>query len=141
MEEVAADSVAQPRFHMLLLAIFAALALTLAAVGIYGVMAYSVTQRTQEIGVRMALGAQRPAVLGMILRQGVAVILAGVVFGMAIAWAFTRVLESFLFEVRPRDLASFTSSVFVLITVGLLACYIPARRVTRIDPMEALRHE
>ena len=141
VEDLLAESVTIPRFYMLLVLAFAALALTLAAVGLYGLLNYSVAHRTHEIGVRMALGAERGDVLEMILKQGLALILTGVVLGLAGAWASTRALESLLFQVHPRDAATFGGACLVLIVVGLLACYIPARRATKVDPMVALRHE
>jgi putative ABC transport system permease protein len=140
-EDVLAESVMVPRFYMLLVLAFAALAITLAAVGLYGLLNYSVAHRTHEIGVRMALGAERGDVLGMILKQGFTLILTGVVIGLAGAWASTRALESLLFQVHPRDAATFGGACLVLIVVGLVACYIPARRATQVDPMEALRHD
>jgi len=140
-EDVLAESVMVPRFYMLLVLAFAALALTLAAVGLYGLLNYSVTHRTHEIGVRMALGAERGDVLEMILKQGFTLILTGVVLGVAGAWASTRALESLLFQVHPRDAATFGGACLVLIVVGLLACYIPARRATKVDPIVALKYE
>jgi putative ABC transport system permease protein len=140
-EDLLADSVMVPRFYMLLVLAFAALALTLAAVGLYGLLNYSVTHRTHEIGVRMALGAERGDVLGMILKQGFTLILTGVALGLAGAWALTRALETLLFQVNPRDAITFGGACLVLIVVGLVACYIPARRATKVDPMVALRHE
>ncbi len=140
-EDLLAESVMVPRFYMLLVLAFAALALTLAAVGLYGLLNYSVTHRTHEIGVRMALGAERGDVLAMILKQGLTLILTGVALGLAGAWASTRALESLLFQVHSRDAATFGGACLVLILVGLLACYIPARRATKVDPMVALRHE
>jgi putative ABC transport system permease protein len=140
-EDLLADSVMVPRFYMLLVLAFAALALTLAAVGLYGLLNYSVTHRTHEIGVRMALGAERGDVLGMILKQGFTLILTGVALGLAGAWALTRALETLLFQVHPRDAITFGGACLVLIVVGLVACYIPARRATKVDPMVALRHE
>jgi len=140
-EDLLAESVTVPRFYMLLVLAFAALAITLAAVGLYGLLNYSVTHRTHEIGLRMALGAESGDVLGMILKQGFTLILTGVVLGLAGAWASTRALESLLFQVHSRDAATFGGACLVLILVGLLACYIPARRATKVDPMVALRHE
>jgi putative ABC transport system permease protein len=141
IEDLLSDSVTVPRFYMLLVLAFAALALTLAAVGVYGLLNYSVGSRTHEIGVRMALGAERGDVLEMILRQGLALIMIGVVLGLAGAWASTRALESMLFQVHARDAATFVGACLVLIVVGLLACYLPARRATKVDPMVALRYE
>ncbi len=141
MDDLLADSVAVPRFYMLLVVLFASLALAVAAIGVYGVINYSVAQRTHEIGVRMALGAERSAVLHMVLSRGLGLILAGIGLGLAGAWASTRVLESLLFQVRPNDAFTFLVVALVLIGVGLLACYVPARRATKIDPMEALRYE
>jgi putative ABC transport system permease protein len=141
VEDLLAESVMAPRFYMLLVVAFAALALTVAAVGLYGLLSYSVARRTHEIGVRMALGAERGDVLAMILRQGFTLILIGVVLGLASAWAATRTLESMLFQVHATDAASLGGACLVLIAVGLLACYIPARRATKVDPMVALRYE
>lgn len=141
IEDLLSDSVAVPRFYLLLVIVFATLALLVAAVGIYGTINYSVTRRRHEIGVRMALGAQRGDVLYMIIRQGFTLTLTGVAIGLAASWAPMRLMESLLFGVRPSDAAAFAGASIVLLTVGLAASYIPARRATRIDPMEALRHE
>jgi putative ABC transport system permease protein len=141
MEEVVSDSVAQRRLTMLLLTIFAGAALLLAAVGIYGVIAYGVTQRTQEIGIRMALGAQRGAVLGMIVRQAVVLVVAGIVTGAAGALLLTRLMEGLLFQVKPYDPVTFAVVSGVLAAVAVLASYIPGRRATRVDPVIALRSE
>jgi putative ABC transport system permease protein len=141
IEDLLAESVTVPRFYMLLVLAFAALAITLAAVGLYGLLNYSVTQRTHEIGVRMALGAERGDVLEMILKQGLTLILTGVAIGLAGAWASTHALESLLFQVHPTDAATFGGACLVLIAAGLLAVYIPARRATKVDPMVALRYE
>jgi putative ABC transport system permease protein len=141
MERLISDSVAQPRFNTVLLSAFAALALALAAVGIYGVIAYSVSRRAQEIGVRMALGAQKSDVLRLILKQGMAPAVAGAVLGLVGAWAATRLMTGLLFEVSATDPMTFTVITLTLMTVAVLACYIPARRATKVDPMTALRCE
>jgi putative ABC transport system permease protein len=141
MERLISDSVAQPRFNTVLLSAFAPLALALAAVGIYGVIAYSVSRRAQEIGVRMALGAQKSDVLRLILKQGMAPAVAGAVLGLVGAWAATRLMTGLLFEVSATDPMTFTVITLTLMTVALLACYIPARRATKVDPMTALRCE
>ena len=141
VEDLLAESVTVPRFYMLLVLSFAALAITLAAIGVYGLLNYSVARRTHELGVRMALGAARADVLEMILRQGLTLILAGAGLGLAAAWASTRALESMLFQVHPRDTVTFGGACLVLIAVGLVACYLPARRATKVDPMVALRYE
>jgi len=141
MNEVSAESFAARRFNMLLLAIFAGLALVLAAVGIYGVMSYAVTQRTQEIGIRMALGARATDVLKLIIKNGMTLTLLGVVIGVAGALALTRLLTTLLFGVTPTDKPTFIAVSAVLILVALLACYLPARRATKVDPLVALRYE
>jgi predicted permease len=141
LQQVLSESLAPRRFNMLLLGIFAGIALTLATVGIYGVMAFSVTQRTHEIGIRMALGAERQNVLRLIVRQGLRLTLLGVVLGIAGAWALTSFLASFLFGIAPRDPATFVLVSLALVAVSILACYIPARRATRVDPLVALRYE
>jgi predicted permease len=141
LEGLAAEAVAQQRFAMMLLGVFAALALVLAAVGIYGVMAYSVTQRSHEIGIRMTLGAERNDILRLVVRQGLSLTAVGVVLGLAGAFALTRFLTSMLYEVRPSDPTILGVVSVFLACVGLLACYIPARRATKVDPMVALRYE
>ncbi|MHB8654173.1 MAG: ADOP family duplicated permease [Terriglobia bacterium] len=141
LDQTLSDSVAPRRFNMLMLGIFAGIALALATVGIYGVMAFSVTQRTREIGIRMALGAHRRDVLGLVARQALGVTLAGVAFGLVGAWALTRFIASFLYGVQATDPATFVVVPLALVTVSLLACYIPARRATKVDPMVALRYE
>jgi putative ABC transport system permease protein len=141
MEQVLADSVAQPRLTTLTLGIFAALALTLAVVGLYGVMSYAVTQRTHEVAIRMALGAQRWDVLALILKQGLKLALLGSVLGVGAALVLTRWMENLLFGVRPTDPVTFGVIVVGLMCVALLACLIPARRATKVHPMVALRNE
>jgi putative ABC transport system permease protein len=139
LADVVSESVAQQRFSMLLLGLFAGIALFLAAVGLYGVVAYTVSQRTQEIGVRMAMGAQRGQVLGMIVGGGMRLTLVGVAIGIAGALALARFVESMLFEVTPFDPASYVATAGLLMAVAALACYIPARRAMRVDPIVALR--
>src|SRR5262249_47990788 len=134
-------SVGSRRVTLILLGLFSALALVLAGIGIYGVISYSVAQRTQEIGIRMALGARREDVMTMILLQGARIAAAGVAIGVLGAFALTRYLEKLLFAVSPADPATFASVAFVLVLVAMLASYIPARRTLRIDPMTALRYE
>lgn len=141
MDQLVANSVASSRFMMFLLSAFAALALVLACIGIYGVMAYSVAQRTHEIGIRMALGAQKKDVLGMVIGQGFRLTLLGTVMGIAGAIALTRFLSSLLYGVKAADPLTFVAVSLLLGAVALLACYIPARRAMRVDPMVALRYE
>ena len=141
MDDLLAVSVAQQRFNMLLLAIFAALAVALAGVGIYGMVAYRVNQRTQEIGVYMALGAQHRDVLRLVMKDGVKLGLLGIVLGLAGAIALTRVMVSVLFEVKPTDPTTLIGVALLLAAVAMLACYIPARRALSIHPMTALRRE
>jgi putative ABC transport system permease protein len=141
MNQVVQDSFGSRRVTLILLGLFSALALILAAIGIYGVIAYSVANRTQEIGIRMALGAGREAVLGMIVFQGARIAAAGVVTGMIIAFGLTRYLETLLFSVSPSDPITFAAVGIILAVVAVLASYIPARRALRIDPVVALRFE
>ena len=132
---------AEPRFQARLLAAFSLLALILSAVGIYGVLAYAVTQRTHEIGIRMALGAESADVLRMVLRRTLILASAGILLGTAGALAVTRVLAKFLFEIKPTDPATFIAVAALLAGVALLAGAIPARRASKVDPMVALRYE
>jgi putative ABC transport system permease protein len=141
MEEIVSESVARQRFSVLLLGVFAGLALVLAAVGIYGVMSYSVAQRTREIGIRMALGAQRGDVLKMTIGHGLRLVLTGVAIGLAGAFVLTRVMSTLLFGVSPTDPLTFISISIVLVSVAVLASYVPAVRATRVDPMFALRYQ
>jgi putative ABC transport system permease protein len=141
MEKRISTSISPRRFNALLLAMFAGLALILAAVGIYGVISFGVAQRTHEIGVRMALGAQPSALLRLVIVEGMSVALVGIAIGVAGAFGVMRFIRSFLFEVSATDPSTFAAVAAVLVIVALAACYIPARRATRVDPMVALRHE
>ena len=141
MNEVAAASFDARRFNMLLLTLFAGLALVLAAVGVYGVMSYAVTQRTHEIGIRMALGAQVGNVMRLIMKSGLTITIIGVVIGLGGAYALTRLMSSLLFGVEPTDKATFAGVSLCLLLIALAACYIPARRATKVDPLQALRYE
>jgi putative ABC transport system permease protein len=141
MNDVAAESFAARRFNMSLLTLFAALALVLAAIGIYGVMSYAVTQRTQEIGIRMALGARSFDVLKLVVQHGMVLVLVGVGLGLVGSFALTRLMSTLLFGVTPTDGLTIGIVSFVLIGVAMLACFIPARRATKVDPLVALRYE
>ncbi len=141
MDELLAKTLSQPRFNLLLLAIFAGVALLLAAVGIYGVMSYLVTQRTQEIGIRMALGAQTRDVLRLLLGQGMKLVAIGAAIGLAAAFALTRLISTLLFGVRATDPVTFVVIALLLTLIALLACWIPARRAAKVDPMVTLRQE
>jgi predicted permease len=140
-EEIIASAVVQPKFNALLLALFASLALCLGAIGIYGVISYTVTQRTHEIGIRLALGARRRDVLSLIVRQGMTPVLIGVGIGLLSALALTQWIETLLFGVRPTDPVTYAALALALTVVALLACFVPARRAMKVDPMTALRHE
>jgi ABC-type antimicrobial peptide transport system permease subunit len=141
MDEVFVETVARPRFLANLLLIAAGLALALAAIGTYGVLSYSVSQRRKEIGIHMAMGATRQRVLGMVLGQGMVLAVAGLVVGVGSSFLLTRFLQSQLFNVRPSDPATLVAVVVFIATVALVACYLPARRATRVDPMVVLRDE
>jgi predicted permease len=141
MEEVAAQSVAGQRFNMLLVGLFAGLGLLLASVGIYGVVSYSVAQRTHELGIRIALGARSANVIRLILRHGLALALTGVALGAGVSFGLTRLLKGFLFGVSATDPLTFIAVALLLTLVALAACWIPARRATKVDPMIALRYE
>ncbi len=141
MNEVVARSISRPRFTMSLLLAFAAAALLLSAVGIYGVTAYAVSQRTRELGIRMALGADAGRVRGLVLREGMRLAAAGLGLGLIAALALTRLLRGLLFEIPPTDLATHAGVALILLAVVLAACWIPARRAAKLDPWIALRSE
>jgi putative ABC transport system permease protein len=141
MLDVIARSLAQRKFTMVLLGIFAGLAVVLAAVGLYGVMSYVVTQRTREIGIRMALGARRADVLKLVIRQGMILTAAGVLVGIAASLGLTRLIANLLYGVAATDLVTFAALSLLLLAVALLACWLPARRASGVDPMVALRAE
>jgi putative ABC transport system permease protein len=135
------QSIAQPRLNAMLVGFFALIALLLAAAGIFGVMSYSVRQRTQEIGIRLALGAQRYDVLCLIIGQGMRFVGVGVLLGLIGIFACSRLLQSLLFGVGATDLRTMLTATVTLATVAFFACYIPARRAMRVDPVQALRYE
>src|SRR3984893_1363584 len=141
MSQMLGASLAQPRFNMMLLAVFAGVAMVLAAIGIYGVIAYSVTQRTREIGIRMALGAQKTQMLGMVLRQSLTLVVIGIGIGFLVALGATRVMATLLYGVGANDLSTYAVVIFLLGGAALLASYLPARRAMKVDPMVALRYE
>jgi len=141
LEQVISDSIAPLRFRTLLLGLFAVVALVLATVGIYGVMAYAVMQRTHEIGIRMALGAQLRDVLKLVIGQGMRLALIGIALGLLAASALTRLVKSLLFGVSATDPVTFVIVATLLAGMALLACWLPARRATKVDPMIALRRE
>ena len=131
----------RPRFNMMLMGVFGAVALLLAAIGIYGVISYSVAQRTREIGIRMALGANERSIIRSVVARGMAPALVGVVLGLSAAFGVTRVLVSLLVGVQPTDPLTFVAIAAILMLVAAAACYVPARRVTRVDAVDALRSE
>jgi putative ABC transport system permease protein len=141
MDEIRAESVAPERLNLTLLSIFAGIALVLAVVGIYGVMSYSVTQRTHEIGIRMAIGAQPADVFRMVLSQGMMLAAIGVAIGLISAFLLTRLMRTMLFGIEPTDPVTFASIAILLSAVALIACYIPGRRATKVDPVVSLRYE
>jgi len=141
MEELLTKAVELPRFNMLLFGVFACVALLLSVIGIYGLMAYTVTRRTHEIGIRLALGAQKSDVLWLAMSHGMKLIALGMVIGLAAALSLTRLIQNWLFGVSATDPMTFAGIVVLLGAVALLACYIPARRATKVDPLLALRHE
>jgi ABC-type antimicrobial peptide transport system permease subunit len=141
LEKVVDESIAQRRLNMLLMGLFGGLALLLSAVGIYGLLSHAVTQRTQEMGIRMALGAQVSDVLKLVLKQGMMLAFAGEAIGLVGAFALTRLIRGLLFGVTPNDALTFVVVAAVLGVVALLACYLPARRATKVDPLIALRYE
>jgi putative ABC transport system permease protein len=141
LDQLVAKSLGQRRFTLTLMLMFGVIALVLSAVGIYGVMAFAVTQRTQEIGVRMALGARTVDVLRLIVGSGMYLAAIGVVIGLAGAFALTRLMTSLLFGISPTDVITFALVTVGLLVVALLACYLPARRATKVDPLVALRYE
>ena len=141
MTAVIADGVGAQRLTMLLLGGFALIALVLAAIGVFGVTAYTVSQRTREFGLRMALGANRPDVLRLVFAEGARVAVTGVAIGLVGAFALAGLMRSLVFEVDPRDPLTLAATGLVLLAVSLAACYLPARRATRVDPATALRME
>jgi putative ABC transport system permease protein len=141
MDQVVEEATGESQFYLLILVAFASLALLLAAIGIYGVMSYSVSLRTREIGIRVALGAERHHVMGMVIRRGLIMAAYCIAAGIAGALMLTRFMSTILYQTTPQDPATYVIVVFLLIATALLASYLPARRATKVDPMEALRYE
>jgi putative ABC transport system permease protein len=141
LPEAISDTVARPRFYTFLFGTFGAIGLLLTVTGVYGVISYAVTQRTAEIGIRLALGATRGNVVRLVLRQGIALALAGSVIGIVISIALSQVMASLLFDVKPTDLTALSTATLVLLAAAVLASYVPARRATKVDPLVALRYE
>jgi len=141
MDQLVSESTAMRRLQTFLPSVFAGVALLLSLVGLYALLAYSVRQRTAEIGVRMALGAGKSDVIRLVVGQGASLAFAGIAIGLVTAWGFTRLLASLLFEVKATDAITFVSVPIVFCMVALAGCYVPARRATRVDPMVALRYE
>ena len=141
LNQVISDSLAERQFSMIVLGVFAAVALLLSTLGIYGVISYLVGQRAHELGIRLALGAGRMDIMRLVLSHGMKMAIAGVVIGLVAAFGLTRLMASMLFGVRPTDPATFAIIASVLIVVAFLACYLPARRATKVDPLTALRSE
>jgi putative ABC transport system permease protein len=141
IDQIVERSISQPRFYMLLLGVFAALALALAAIGVFGVLSYAVSQRTREIGIRMALGAQSPSVIAMVVRQAMILVATGLIAGTVAALFVSQTMTKMLFSVRPTDPATFAAVGLILAAAALLASYLPARKATRVDPIVALRAE
>jgi putative ABC transport system permease protein len=141
MDQIRGESIAPQRLNLTLLSIFAGIAFVLAIVGIYGVMSYAVTQRTHEIGIRMAIGAQPRDVFRMILGQGMMLTIIGMAVGLLGAFALTRLMTTMLFSVKPTDPITFSAVALLLLLIALIACYIPGRRATKVDPVNSLRYE
>jgi putative ABC transport system permease protein len=141
VESLIERSVADRKFLLALMTVFAGLALALTIIGLYGVISYLVNQRRQEIGIRMALGAQTGDILRMILKQGMTIVATGVAIGLFAAWLLTRLISNLLYQVSATDPLTFAAIGLLLIAVAFLACYLPARRATKVDPLMALRYE
>jgi predicted permease len=139
VDDLVENSRAQPRFTMMLLSVFSAAALLLAVIGIYGVLSYSVAQRRQEFGIRLALGAERTDILRLVVRQGLILSITGIGLGLIVALFLTQLMSSMLYKVGTRDLTTFALTPLVFLGIALLACYLPARRATKVNPIEALR--